>query len=92
MMSENRQVWKYNLGAAVTQTIDMPCDAHILCAQMQLGIVCLWAIGSLDAEHKARKICVVGTGHNINPSQKLIYIDTIQMPSFGLVWHIFEEL
>lgn len=84
-----RTIFKYPIRIDDEQTVTMPKGARIISAQVQAGIVCLWAIvkpGAALNEH--RRICIIGTGHEL-PDDGFEYIGTVQTPP--LVWHIFER-
>lgn len=70
------------------QEVAMPEDAKILTAQMQDGVLCLWAMVSEPLPKEIRYITIIGTGHPIG-SEYLIYIATVQ--AGPLVWHVFEH-
>lgn len=85
-----RMVYKYALANGTAQTIEMPTGAHILCVQIQHGVVCLWALVNPNNEPEPRVIRIVGTGHEFTgPVQ---YIGTVQQVGGVFVWHVFEVI
>lgn len=84
-------IWKYPLGIADVQTVKMPAHAKILCAQMQGGDICLWAVVNPEAELTPRNIEVFETGNQMDDGGRE-YIGTVQSPSFARVWHVFERV
>jgi hypothetical protein len=85
-----RKIFKYPLKITDQQTILMPAGARILSAQYQGAELVLWALVNPDGAPIRRYIWIIGTG-NPMPSKLLNHIDTVQMPSHPIVWHVFEE-
>jgi hypothetical protein len=83
-----KKVFKYKLELTDLQAVEMPKTTVILSAQVQHGIICLWAIVDPAEPTDLRKIVICGTGHPINFTN-LRFIDTVQEAS--LVWHVFER-
>lgn len=83
------EVWKFPLEWVDDQTVSMPRGAKILTAQMQQGVVCLWALVDPKEEREIRGIRIYGTGHPVYSIENKLYIGTVQAPPF--VWHVFEE-
>lgn len=82
-----QRVYKYPLLMKDVQRVQLPLEAEILSAQMQNGVLCLWAKVQIGVPDKVQRIWIRGTGHGIEDEVK--FIDTVQ--DNGLVWHIFGE-
>jgi hypothetical protein len=80
------KIFKYQLHLVNDQSIKMPVGTDILVAQVQDGVICLWAVVDEDAHNEIRKIYIVGTGHDV--PLECQYISTVQLGHF--VWHIFD--
>lgn len=80
------RIYKYPLKLEVVQKVEMPEDAKILSAQLQNGVLCIWALVSTDRELEDRTIHTIGTGWETDFLYK--FISTVQID--GLVWHIFD--
>lgn len=90
-----KTIYKYIVGVADSQVVEMPKGAKILDIQLtnefptQLSI---WAIVDTDREREPRIFKMIGTGHRMDDtkeSEHLDYISTIQCFN-GLVVHVFE--
>jgi hypothetical protein len=86
-------VHKYQLKAGRCE-VDMPVVATILTAQWQdshfgRGIA-LWAHVDTDCPIASRAFLVVATGEATPSPADCVYVATIQQPTTGLVWHVFE--
>jgi hypothetical protein len=91
-----KKIWKFelHLWEGLRQVIKMPKDATVLCAQTQtiatgLPTIMFWATVDPDAEKEERTFRIIGTGHDIEEYDSLVFIDTVQTPPY--VWHVFEE-
>ncbi len=74
-------------------TLDLPKGAQILTADVQGGIVCLWALVDPEAPTQTRKFRWAGTGHEISEApENLRHVSTFFMQGELLVFHIFEIL
>ncbi len=84
-------IWKFPLGIADRQDINMPRNAAILCCQVQHGVACLWVVCDKDATDSVlRRIEILGTGHPMDECNRG-YIDTFQLDDGRLVFHVFER-
>lgn len=81
-------IHKFSIPLQDEQTVDMPKGARILTAQLQLGILCLWAMVDTDAPEVPHKVSIYGTGGPV-PAVTGKYVGTVQ--SGALVWHIFDD-
>lgn len=85
-----KTIWKFQLGLTANQTLMMPKDAKILCAQTQNDIPQLWALVESDNTEEERFIEIYGTGHKVLEKRK--YISTIQLEGGSFIYHVFEYL
>ncbi len=85
-----KKVWKFPLVFQDKQTVQMPAGAHVLTAQVQKGILCIWALCDPKAALKDRVFRVAGTDHSLEGN--LAYIDSVQVRGGELIFHVFEEL
>lgn len=85
-------IWKFPLEIEGEQVLQMPLGSEILCAQVQEGRLCLWAIVDSEMPRERRTIVIVGTGHPMGEPADYDYIGTAQMNGGALVWHVFERL
>ena len=88
------QVWKYEIKPNKV-IVEMPKDAEILTVQNQHGRVCIWALVNPENEKEKRHFEVYGTGYDIfiyGFDTKLKYINTFQLFSGDLVFHLFERI
>lgn len=82
-------IWKYPIDTTDEQTVKMPCDAEILCVQMQCGQPCLWALVDPEKTTAPVKIRIYGTGHPL-PDIWGDYVGTYQSSGGGGVFHVFR--
>ena len=90
------KIFKYEVGFAQNQVIDMPRGATILALQVQYEKPVIWALVDPDAPCEPRTFVTVGTGHEMPPfedqgGQQRTYIGTYQVNGGRLVFHVFEE-
>lgn len=89
----SRAVWKYPLQfppmAGDVYVVPMPAGARVLTAQMQAGLLAIWALVDPTAEPEPRRFRVAGTGHPIE-QEIAAYIGTFQLADGALVFHVFE--
>lgn len=83
-------IYKYLLATVDFQTVDMPRGAKILSAQVQHNHVCIWALVDADRDPVRHAFEIHGTGHPIHNSERLTFIDTVQLADGGLIFHVFE--
>src|SRR5438552_3281377 len=97
---QNRAVYKYTFLIGDYFTITMPKGAQILHVEAQQQIAqggyrdqaCLWALVQPTAKPEKRGFLLVGTGHPISPTDRLVYVGTFMMEGGALVYHLFEKL
>jgi len=70
-------------------SMPMPKNSRVIACQMQQEVITLWAEVNADAELEQRLFRIVPTGGDVPIGYT--YIDTVQMLSGALVWHIYEK-
>lgn len=86
------RIFKYELDAVPDQRVLMPTGARLLDAQVQNGILCVWAEVSPQAQPEARRFCLLGTGDEM-PEGVIGHVATFQalgVHGEPLVFHLFE--
>lgn len=83
------RIWKFPLRITDRQTVDMPAGAQVLTAQLQRGVLQMWALCDPAAEKTPRTFSVFGTG-NPMPNNPGRYVSTFQLSGGELVFHLFE--
>lgn len=88
----NRAIWKYELPGTQINDVMMKSGAFILDIQLQNGNLCAWALvnPAEDCPDVLRRIEMHPTGQEINNTDELRHIKTLQTPA-GFVWHFFER-
>lgn len=85
-----KSIWKFPLALQDEQMISMPEGAKPLSAQVQGGVLCLWALVDMLAPVAPRKVLVKGTGHpcddSLDASQ---HVGTFQVAGGALIFHVF---
>lgn len=84
-----KTIWKYQLNRVAQAKIDIPIGAQILSAQMQDGIIAVWALVDPAAPKQPKAFHIFGTGWDIEETS-LCYVATVQDKD-GFVWHIFTN-
>lgn len=84
-------IYKYPLRIADEQEVLLPAGARILTVQPQNDVINLWALVNPAATAEAVNIRMYGTGHPIDNSEKMEYLNTVQLYGGRLVFHIFTE-
>ena len=71
------------------QTLQIDPGATILTAQLQRGVLTLWAMVDPKAAPIPRHFVTIRTGHPIDELDGVLnYVGTVQEEA--LVWHVFE--
>jgi len=84
-----KTVYKYKLCIDDLQSVNLPKDAKPLCAKIQNGDPCLWALVDPDeTEIETIHIRIAGTGHPIQEDVK-DYLGSELMYGGSLVFHFF---
>ena len=91
------QIWRFVLEADGKQTIEMPMDANVLCAQWSVDELCLWAEVNPAAPKEKRMFEVFPTGIDLPCSDGPFhrkYIGTVQVGSVAgiMAFHVYERL
>ena len=88
-----KKVFKYPLMAVDSQEVGLPDEAEGLSVHAQHGQVCLWALVDDDQPTRARKVRIVGTGHDLDDIDldEYEFIGSVLMMHDALVWHIWLE-
>lgn len=86
-----KTIWKFPFEIEDNITIDMPFEAQILCIQTQNETPQIWALVEESNSIVPRHFEIFGTGQQITDGKR-IYIETFQMYSGSLVFHLFEKL
>lgn len=90
------QIWKFKLEADGKQTIEMPKDSNVLCAQMKDGELYIWAEVNPLASYERRVFEVFPTGIDLPCGMGIQrkYIGTFQTGSVmeTMVFHVYERL
>jgi len=102
-----KRIHKYPLVAGVIgrQSISLPAGARVLTAQVQHGVIYLWAEVDTDetseelrevdtddtdeTSEELREFVIHGTGDDM--LDHLHYIDTVQLDGGYLVFHVYER-
>ena len=84
-----KTIWKFPLRLTNHQLIDMPVHAQILSAQVQDGVMTLWAVVNPDSPKMPHTIAIYGTGNYITDENLGTFIGTLQVD--WMVWHIFDQ-
>lgn len=85
-----RVIYKYSIKPLASLVdVQMPFGAHILTAQMQGDVLCLWAMVNPEAVTVSRHIEIIGTGNPFTESHRR-HIATVQDGPW--VWHVFDRL
>ena len=86
-----RRIFEYALEVVDYQEIHLPSNAKILAVDVQIGVVCLWALVDPEETVSTRTIKIVGTGHAVEEIDgEMDYIGTIQLLGGTLIFHVFE--
>lgn len=87
------RIYKYPIELKDRQNVKLPSGAEILTAQMQNGILHLFAVVEVDSESvEPRSIEIFGTGSDMRPSNRK-YITTFRAGSedWPKDYHVFEK-
>lgn len=89
-----KEIWKFIIGDEYNKSVRMPKGSEILTVQTQNGNPCIWALVNPDNELEDRYFEIYGTGHKIHCDMGIErnYINTFQLNSCQLVFHVFERI
>lgn len=83
-------IWKFPLHMIGGELL-MPKRAKVLKVALQHGVLTLWVlVDPKETATQRRLFAVYGTGHEIDDTARMTYLDTVFDGSF--VWHVFEGL
>lgn len=83
------KIWKFDLTLDERQELELPEGAEILTAQLQMGVVRLWALCDGRAALTKRVIATYWAG-NVIPDNAGTYIATVQSHGGQRLYHVFE--
>lgn len=83
-----KTIWKFKLNVVDKESVVIPQGAQFLDAQMQGGVLTLWAVVDPHANIAKKTVYVRGTGHDM-PEEDVEHIGTVQERAHALVWHVF---
>lgn len=84
-------IWKFPLVIEDAVVVEMPAGSRILSVQVQRDEPCLWAVVDSTAPRVKHRILIRGTGHPLLIDMASCpFIGTFQIPSLGLVFHVFD--
>jgi hypothetical protein len=88
-----RQIFKYPLSVAGSQTCQLPRGAELLSVQQQHGELQLWAMVDGARGVESVEILVYGTGQELpDDLTRADYVGTVQMLGGIFVWHVFRRV
>lgn len=85
-----RVVYKYPIPVEDAFEIGLPQGARVLSVQVQGSTPCLWALVDPSRPKEARRFRLASTGHPVEESENLSFVDTFQLRGGSLVFHVFE--
>ena len=87
-----KTIWKFDLEITKFQKIEMPLGAEILSVQAQHENPRIWALVDPNQEKEVRYFEVLGSGHAITYGMGTSrnYLNTFQLQSGMLIFHVFE--
>lgn len=95
---DTQRIYKYHIKHRDYQELLIPEDAAYLDIQVQGDKIMSWFIVTIGADGevkgpmKTMRIAIYGTGQPLPDSIEQRYLKTFQLPSLGLVFHVFEVL
>lgn len=87
-----KSIWKFPLKITDYQKVSMPIGARVLSAQIQNGILCIWAIVDESVEKEEFEFEIFGTGNPYIEKRNHFYIGTFQLMDGKFVGHLFQLL
>ncbi len=88
-----KKVFKHTLGMKDDFILELPIDSKPLSIQIQDGQPQMWVlVDPIATIMEKRYFRMCGTGHLLNYSQTLCFIDTFQLHGGDLIFHVFEVL
>lgn len=86
-----KTIWKFEIDP-IKKILEIPKDAKILSTQVQNDNLVLWALVDPENTVEKKEILIFETGHYIDESLNIKFIDTFQVYDGQLVFHVFERL
>lgn len=87
-----KTIWKYSLNPADYTDITMPLGARVLTAQVQDGVICIWAEvdpnASPETTHRFT-LCATGQQIATYPGD---YVGTVQLSGGRFVFHVYDRI
>lgn len=83
-------IWKFDVPATDTFTLEMPRGAKVLSVHSQGEKVCMWAEVSPGEPKELRTFRTYGTGHDISGDENRSFIGTFLLHGGAFVFHLFE--
>lgn len=81
-----KSIWKYPLAVQDLQEVEAPSDFEPISAQMQNGVLCVWAMVTPSLPVERHQVWIVGTGRSF-VATGLRFVATVQV-GMGLVFHV----
>lgn len=87
-----KKILKYEiaLNLSTTTRLAIPKYGIILHTNMQSNKLFIWVLVDINEDVEMRYFQIYGTGHNISPVEKHLYVGTVFQDIF--VWHLFERI
>lgn len=92
------KIYKYTIDKiADLVPLYLPVGTKLLSAQVQIidnsSVLCIWALVNTTLNQTMRyNIRIVGTGHPFEDCYSYPYfIDTVQYPEYGIVFHVWSD-
>lgn len=85
-------VYKYPLPTTDEFELNLPDGARILSVQVQAGTPYLRALVDPVSPLRLRYFRLAETGHPIEDTTNLLFIDTFQLQGGRLIFHVFEQV
>lgn len=84
-------IWKYPLEVTDAQPVFMPAGAKVLSAQVQHGVICLWAMVDPSKPDVPHVVRIIGTGHSFPAviADEYQHVGTVQLAGGDLIFHVF---
>ena len=86
-----KTIWKYQITATSSQTVELPSQYKVLSVQLQNGSPYIWCLVEPQSEKIPVTFSVFGTGHPMPGDFKGRFVGTFQIHNGLLVLHLFEN-
>lgn len=85
-----KSIWKFPLEIADIQTIKVPKNSIFLCLKTQNDVpATYWEVNTNETLSYYYVFYIFGTGHPLENTQNLHYIDSVVCNDGNLVWHVY---